>query len=364
MTREDTEEIRKRLDDNLEAVVRKFWPGAVVRGKVAYCAPTGKASDLGSFQVYLGQVGKTPRGKWFRNSAGIGGDVFNLYAYGMTGRITATAEVFQSAREFVGLDRMREETTEDRRRREDLAAAAAAKRAADDQRATEQAAARTQAAGEIWMDSRPIAGTHAEAYLLARGIPVPPGGWDDCLRFHPRLQHDLSKNFLAPALICRVDDCFGDLTAIWKIFLDPDKPAKADVANAKIGAGVALGGAVRLGGVAGHIGTAEGLETSLGARALIKYRYPVWACLSTAGVAGFEPPIEVEWITSFPDGDKPWRKHGDDIVLAEPAGRAAVRKLHERMVAIGTRHDSMPEPRLRNDYLDIWRARQRAEVNA
>lgn len=359
--RDDADEIKQRLNERLEQVIDRFWSGYVKRGKIAYCAPSGRKDDLGSFQVYLGQMGKYTRGSWVRSSAGIGGDELNLFAYGLTGSHRATSEVFQAAREFVGLDNAREETVEERHRREAREAEAAAKREADEKRAREHEQRRTRSAGEIWAESVPITGTQAEAYLLARGLVVPPEGWGDVLRFNPRVTYDLDQALAFPTLVCRVDDAFGDLTAIWKIHLDPKKPAKAPVAKAKIGAGVAAGGAVRLGGMASHIGSGEGLETVIGARALIKYRYPVWAMLSTAGVSGFEPPIGVDWITSFPDGDKPWRKQDGDLVLAEPAGRAAVRKLRERMLAIDIRHDAQPEPKMRNDYLDIWVARRRAE---
>lgn len=362
--RDDADEIKKRLNDRLEEMLARFWAGFVKRGKMAYCAPTGRADDLGSFVVYLGQIGKYTRGRWVRSSASIGGDELNLFAYGITGNHRATAEVFRAAREFVGLDTARPETPAERERRETLESEAAAKRAADDRRAREHEQRRTRTAAEIWAESAPIAGTHAEAYLLARGIPVPPAGWPDVLRFHKRLVYDLDDALSFPCLVCRVDDCFGDITAVWRIFLDATKPAKAPVAKSKLGLGVAAGGAVRLGGTGPHVGLGEGVETCLAARALIKYRYPVWAGLSTAGVSGFEPPIEVEWITSFPDGDKPWRKEGNDIVLSEPAGRAAVRKLRERMKAIDMKFDAQPEPKIFTDFLDIWNARQRAEARA
>lgn len=364
MTRDDADEIKARLNERLEQVLDKFWSGWKKRGKIAYCAPVNN-SDLGSFQVYLGRVNaKYDRGVWVRSSASIGGDELNLYAYGFTGSHRATAEVFRSAREFVGLDNSRPETPEEARRREDLAADRAAKREADERRAIEHEAERQRNAVVLWGEVTPIAGTHAEAYLLDRGIPVPPGGWDVCLGFHPRVIYDLDERLSFPTLVCRVDDQFGDITAVWKIHLDPNKASKAPVEKAKIGAGVAAGAAVQIGGIAAHIGLAEGLETSLAARALIKYRYPVWAALSTSGVSGFEPPLGVEHITSFPDGDRPWRKHEGDLVLAEPPGRAAVRKLHERMVAIGIGHDSQPEPAIRRDYLDIWNARKRLEERA
>lgn len=363
--RDDADEIKKRLNDRLEQVLDRFWKGYVKRGKIAYCAPTGRKDDLGSFQVYLGAMGKYKRGSWVRSSASIGGDELNLFAYGYTGgNHRATAEVFQAAREFVGLDRAREETPEERERQEARRAEAEAKREADDRRAKEYEQAQVLTASQDWERGVEIAGTHGEAYFFERGLVVPPDGWGESLRFNGRLVYDLDRRLSFPGIMCRVDDVFGEFTGIWKIFLDPKKPVKAPVEKAKLGAGVAAGGAVRLGGIGPHIGSGEGVETAIGARALIKYRYPVWAMLSTAGVAGFEPPIGVDWITSFPDGDKPWRKDKGDLVLAEPAGRAAVRKLRERMLAIDIRHDAQPEPRMRMDYCDIWNARRRAEALA
>jgi hypothetical protein len=360
---DDAEEIKKRLNDQLERVIKHFWNGAVTRGSIAYCAP-GKKGDFGSFQVYVKSQGKYHRGSWVRSSAGIGGDEINLFAYGHTGGRThrASKEIFDAAREFVGMDRSRPETEAERDRRIADQAAYQKKREEDERRAREAQAEKVLSAGDIWAQSAPIAGTHAEAYLLARGIPVPPEGWGESLRFNGSVAYDLDRSLSFPTLVCRVDDCFGELTAIWKIHLDPSKPSKAPVANAKIGAGVAAGGAVRLGGEGPHVGIGEGVETCLAARALLKYRFPVWAGLATAGVSGFEPPIDIERITAFPDGDKPWRRHEGDIVMTEPAGRAAVRKLRERMNAGGMRFDQQPEPKIGQDYLDIWNARRRAEA--
>ncbi|WP_454629599.1 DUF7146 domain-containing protein [Bradyrhizobium cenepequi] len=371
MTRNDTAEIKKRLNEQLERVLEHFWKGYVKRGKIAYCAPTGRKDDLGSFQVYLATVGKYTRGSWVRSSARIGGDEINLFAYGLTGNHRATTEeVFDRAREFVGLDNSRPETAEERREREQREADWAEQRAADARIAEEKERQRQRSASSIWAECITITGTHAEAYLVdGRGIPVPPGGWYDVLRFHPRLhlypdEIPSASNPAFPCMVCRVDDVFGDLTAIWRIYLDPKKPAKAPIREAKMGFGPAAGGAIRLGGMAEHIGSAEGAETALAANALIKYRYPVWSMMSTSGLIGFEVPMEVEWISGFPDGDKPWKKEGNDIVLAEPAGRAAMRRLGERLLALDKRFDTQPEPRMKADYNDVWNARRRMEACA
>jgi hypothetical protein len=366
LTRDDAAEIKRLLNQNLEGVISKFWPGALTRGRVAYCAPTGRSDDLGSFVVYLGSVGKYHRGEWQRSSKGIGGDELNLFAYGDSGERShkADKETFASARRYLNLDTSRPETEAERERRTSDQAAFAKRQEENDRRAREREKLRTRTAAEIWAESVPIAGTHAEAYLLARGLLVPPEGWPDALRFHRGLAYDLDDSLSFPVLVCRVDDCFGDITAVWRIFLDAKKPAKAAVAKSKLGLGVAAGGAVRLGEVADQIGIAEGIESALGAMALIKYRFPVFAGLSTSGLAGFEVPLGVSAIRIFADGDKPWRKAGDDIELAEPAGRAAARKLKARLDAIGITALIEREPPMGKDFLDIWVARQRAEARA
>lgn len=362
---DDADEIKARLNQSLEAVLDRFWPGWVKRGRMAYCAPVNK-HDFGSFMVYLAASPKCPRGAWARKSQGIGGDELNLFAYGFNHGKShrADADVFRAAREFVGMVQERQETPEERERREKWLEQQRQQRAEAERLALEKEKERLAIAGNVWQESIPISGTQAEAYLLDRGIPEPPGGWWEQVRFHPRLNYDLDQSKWFAAVVARVDDVVGDLTAVWRIFLDPKKPTKAPVDNAKLGLGPAGGGAVRLGGVGGHIGAAEGLETAGGAAALIKYRYPVWALLSTAGMAGFEPPMAVQHITTFPDGDKPWRKSGGEFVIAEPAGRAAARKLRERAQAMGLTADSQPEPNIYKDYLDIWNARRRIEERA
>jgi hypothetical protein len=248
MTRDETAEIKRRLNERLKQVLERFWKGYVKRGKIAYCAPTGRKDDLGSFQVYLGTVGKYTGGSWVRSSASIGGD--NLFAYGLSGNQShrANAEVIDRAREFVGLDNARPETPEERRQREDGEAAAAAKRAEDDRRFQEHERARQRTAAEIWGRAsqstarmpRPICWHGASLCRREAGTIV----------YASMVASPTTDHLSFPTLVCRVDDAFGDLTAIWKIHLDPNKPAKAPVAKAKIGAGVALGGAIRIGGVA------------------------------------------------------------------------------------------------------------------
>lgn len=239
-----------------------------------------------------------------------------------------------------------ERAERDRRRQE--AEAAQRQREADERAYQENTLA---AAQRIWSEVTPIAGSLAETYLHNFGLPTPPMGWPECLGFHPALPYPGRGRM--PALVARVDDVAGNITGIWREFISPDG-RKADVDLQKLGLGPVSGGAVRLGGQGARIGVAEGVRTALGAWALIGFEYPVWSCLSTSGLTGFEVPLFVERITGFPDGDKPYRKQGNEFVPAVPAGRKAMRSLKERVEQDGIGFTLADEPPPGLDYLDLW----------
>ncbi len=209
---------------------------------------------------------------------------------------------------------------------------------------------------KIWKECIPISATLAEKYLYLFDLPIPKGGWPDCLAFHPALQYP--GNGKMPALVARVDDVAGELTGIWREFIRADG-RKADVELQKLGLGPVAGGAVRIGGMGRHIGAAEGVRTALGVWSLIDYRYPVWPCLSTSGLLGFEVPLGVERITIYPDGDKPIKKQGAGYVPAVPAGRKAALAMKDRVSAEGVTCSIAAEPPPEVDYLQIWQAHAR-----
>lgn len=245
------------------------------------------------------------------------------------------------------------EREECKRRRE---RADAQRVARQESQATAEAANRKHA-GEIWRASVSIAGTLAEVYLNSRGIPKPDEGWPDCLRFHPALKYPDRGRM--PALVCRVDSPRDTPMAIWRIYLRADGQGKADVPNAKLGLAPVSSGAVRLGGVGEHIGLAEGVESALGAWMLTGCKFPVWATLSTSGMAGINMPGQVKRATIFLDGDKPTRRKGHDHIPSEPAGRKAAMSLRLKLQEQGILCDIAAEPPAGKDYLDLWVATQR-----
>lgn len=238
-----------------------------------------------------------------------------------------------------------EKELREKRRRENEAA----QRARDAEQERYQDNTR-EAAQAIWDASQPIAGTLAETYLRSRGIVLDQ--YPDVLRFHSALPYP-GKPKPYPALVCRVDDVMGKLTALWRIYLREDG-RKADVPTVKLGLGPAGGGAVRVGGIASHVAIAEGVESALGAWLLLGQTIPVWSALSTSGLVGFEVPLGVSRVTVMPDGDRPLKKHGNEFIPAEPAGRKAAQGLFARLTEEGVRASLAAEPPPGKDYNDLW----------
>jgi len=245
----------------------------------------------------------------------------------------------------------RDISPEEKAARDSRRADAERKAAREAEDATRKAARRRGSARGVWCESLPLPGSIAESYLIGRGVPKPPMGWPDVLRFHPDLDYELDRSAARmPALLAKVQGLDGKGSAVWQIYLDP-KGGKAKVENPKVGRGPAGGGAVRIGGIASHIGVAEGVETALAAWTLEGYRIPVWATLSTSGMQGFEPPPEIARVTIFPDGDRP--KERPDGKIMDPPGMKAALALRDRLAAAGIRASITPPPLGKGDFLDV-----------
>lgn len=214
-----------------------------------------------------------------------------------------------------------------------------------------------ETASAIWNASKPVRETSSENYLNRRGIPLEYFLDLDCIRHHPGLAYPGMKA-RCPALVCRVDDVEGHITAIWRIYHTADG-IKLPVDNPKLGLGPAGGGAVRIGGIGKRIGLAEGVETALAVRALTHGQYPIWSTLSTSGLIGVEIPLGVERISVWPDGDKPMRRQGEEYVPSVPAGRKAAQTLYERLKGEGIQTVIAAEPSSGLDYLDVFNAHMR-----
>lgn len=372
MSRDDGREIADRINDDIEGVISKFWPGWMRQGDKALLTPQKKPGQKKATSSFIVDLKSPHRGRWYRHSQSVGGFGLALLYYAKHDRIPTSKDdfksAFQYAKEHLGIVEERQESPEEREERDRRRKADDERRATEAARAVEEKAKRAerrkQSAGEVWKETVPLAGTHGEAYLVARGLP-PVSEWpwnpDETIRFHPSLDFEPDSDVgRFPAVVGRVQSAFGDGAAVWQIFLAKDKPQKADLTpSPKIGRGPAAGGAVRIGGFAPHIGIAEGMETALAAWVLEGFRRPVWATLSTSGMTAFEPPMDVERITIIPDGDKGQISKATGGVL-EPPGIKAARALRDRMKPAGITC-SISQMCVLGDALDLLQTRNKHE---
>ncbi len=179
---------------------------------------------------------------------------------------------------------------------------------------------RAEAAQRLWRLCRPVEGTPAEAYLRARGIAP---GREPAFGFHPTLYYrDADGAFSTfPALVARAVHPDGTFAGVQRTYLDPARPAKAPVPDARKAMGRIFGAAVRLGAADGAtLAVAEGIETAL---SLVTARPSLRAAaaLTAASLGAFTPPAGVERVLIARDGDR--------------AGRDAAKRLHARCLARG-----------------------------
>ncbi len=156
----------------------------------------------------------------------------------------------------------------------------------------------------ILSHARPLVGTHAEAYLAARGITAPAS---PDLLFHPDLAHwEVKRGF--PGMVAIVRDAAGQQLALHRTYLDPQKPAKAEISPARKTLGSVGGGAVRLAEPRdGLIGLAEGIETALAVMTACP-DLPAWATLSAQGMESIVLPPDITRVVLLVDHDDAGRR--------------------------------------------------------
>lgn len=132
------------------------------------------------------------------------------------------------------------------------------------------------AAERTFEKGQPVAGTHVEAYLAARGLPVTKR-WTFDLRFIAQLPY---KGFASagegeatvlgsyPAMVAAIRDASGTIIGVHRTYLDPQKPVKLTPPGdqkrnkAKKVLGEATGGMIRLSPITPRLAMGEGIETS------------------------------------------------------------------------------------------------------
>ena len=219
---------------------------------------------------------------------------------------------------------------------------------------------RAQAARHLWQRCRAIDGTHAEAYLEARGI-------ERCrlhasvfaaLRFHPALIHrDDGGVRRLPALVAAVTGTDEAVCGVLRTWLDPRAPAKAKLARPRKALGRVHGRAVRFGQPAGGtLLVGEGIETVLSIVTAIPDVVAA-AALSAGSLGAFAPPADASRLVIARDNDLEGERAAErlvrrcagarvDAVVVAPSGE----DFNSDLVALGA-------PALRASLAPIFRHR-------
>ncbi|MGJ0393159.1 MAG: DUF7146 domain-containing protein [Methylocystis sp.] len=241
--------------------------------------------------------GKGARGRWTDASTSEHGDLLDLIR--AREGLTSFRETLDEARRFLRAPRAPSWAQEERQSRERDTVALARK---------------------IWAASQPIAGTRAEGYLRARKITADLH--DAPLRHHPTLLYrdPNAPPGRLPALVAAVTDNSGAVTGIHRTFLDPNRNAKACLSSPRRSLGAILGHGVRFGVIDEFAIIGEGIETMLSLKSTLPQLAMV-AALSAAHLAAWRPPPRLGRLIIAADNDE--------------AGRAAARRLSERMRELG-----------------------------
>jgi putative DNA primase/helicase len=112
-----------------------------------------------------------------------------------------------------------------------------------------------------------------------------------------------------------------------------------------IAPGSTRGAAIRLFPTGEQLGVAEGIETALACHLL--FQIPVWAAISSGGLARIDIPREVKRVEIFPDHDTP--------------GIEAAKALGRRLIRSGRHFRIWTPPNPRSDWADVLFERANAE---
>ena len=266
--------ISAALSAHAEAVCRRYLPHGRRQGRYWVAGDLDGARGR-SLYVRLRPPG-TP-GKFTDAATGEHGDLLDLVRHRT--RAPTLRAALDEARSFLALP----------------AAPAAGEGSGDSYDATE-------AARRLWARCRAIDGTHAEAYLHARGLARCRFA---ALRFHPALRYREGASVRRlPALVAAVTGDDGAVTGVQRTWLDPRSPAKAGIAHPRKALGRIYGLAVRFGRPAdgASLLVGEGIETVLSLVTAVP-AVTAAAALTAGSLGAFAPPSGVTRLVIARDND-------------------------------------------------------------
>ena len=264
--------IAAALSLRAEAVCRQYLPHGRRQGRYWVA---GDLDGSRGRSLYVRLAGPGTPGKWTDAAEGTHGDLLDIIRH--RSRAPTLRAALDEARAFLALP----------------AAPAPGESDAYDA---------TQAARRLWARCRAIDGTHAEAYLHARGLARCRFA---ALRFHSELRYrEGSSVRRLPALVAAVTGDDGAVTGVQRTWLDPRLPAKAGVASPRKALGRIYGRAVRFGQPAdgASLLVGEGIETVLSLVTAVP-EVTAAAALSAGSLGAFAPPLGLARLVIARDND-------------------------------------------------------------
>ena len=179
-----------------------------------------------------------------------------------------------------------------------------------------------ESAQRLFAMSKPVHGTIAETYFLARGILALHE--TSSLRFHPRCYYrpdDDRPTETWPALIAAVTTIDGAITGVHRTWLDPSGKSKAPIDTPRRAMGLLLGNAVRFGVTDDVLAAGEGIETMLSLRCALP-TLPMASALSANHLAAMLLPPSLRRLYIARDTDA--AGEAGATALAQRAGAAGI----------------------------------------
>ena len=283
--------IAAALAERAEDVCRRYLPHGRRQGRYWVA---GDIDGARGRSLFVRLHGPGMPGKWTDAAEGSHGDLLDLIRH-RTGAPTLRAALGE-ARAFLALP---------------------ASPAAGDADAYDA----TEAARRLWRLCRPVDGTHAETYLRTRGLA-------HCrfpaLRFHPELRYREGSAVLRlPALVAAVTGDDGAVRGVQRTWLDPRRPAKANIPSPRKALGRVYGLAVRFGLPADSVApllVGEGIETVLSLVTAVP-EITAAAALSAGSLSAFSLPPGCRRLVIARDND--------------PEGEQAAERLARRCARAG-----------------------------
>ena len=316
-------DLARSLARNAEAVCRHYLPAGRREGRYWLVGDVENSPGRSLFVRLSGpESGKGAAGKWTDAATSEHGDLLDLIA--AREHLKDPRDILDEARRFLTLPRPERH----------------------DELATPAPTNSPEAARRLWVISKPVSSTTAEAYLRTRGIAA----LRNCtsLRFHPRCFYrpdrddDPDVRTAWPALIAAVTDLTGAIAGVQRTWLDPAGSDKAPIVTPRRAMGDLLGHGVRFGRAADTMAAGEGIETMLSLRQVAPNLAAI-AALSAAHLAALMLPPTLKRLYIAEDADPAGRSGADKLASrAESAGIEALRlrptlgDLNDDLIRLGT----------------------------